>query len=77
MCGIEPSNLAGELPGLKIGLDSVNWYQQEIDRYSELSSRYSEDAAQFESNEAEENGQNRNTENLELLVRYTEPFLQD
>lgn len=77
MCGIEPSNLSGELPGLKIGLDSINWYQQEIDRYSELASRYSEDAAQIESNETGQNGQNRNTENLELLARYTEPFLQN
>jgi len=76
MCGIEPSNLAGELPGLKIGLDSVNWYQQEIDRYNELSNSYPEEAAQFESNEARDNEQAGNTENLELLARYTEPFLQ-
>jgi glycine cleavage system H lipoate-binding protein len=76
MCGIEPSNLAGELPDLKIGLDSVNWYQQEIDRYSELSSRYSEDAAQFDSKETGQSEQKRSTENLELLARYTEPFLQ-
>ena len=77
MCGIEPSNLAGELPGLKIGLDSVNWYQQEIDRFSELSSRYSEGAAQFDSNETGENEQIRNSENLEILARYTEPFLKN
>jgi hypothetical protein len=36
MCGIEPSNLAGELPGLRIGIDSIDWYQKEIDRYREL-----------------------------------------
>jgi CheY-like chemotaxis protein len=76
MCGIEPSNLAGELPGLKIGLDSINWYQQEIDRYSELSSSYSEDAVQFESNETGQSGHNRNTKDLEFLARYAEPFLQ-
>jgi CheY-like chemotaxis protein/glycine cleavage system H lipoate-binding protein len=76
MCGIEPSNLAGELPGLKIGLDSVNWYQEEIDRYSELSTRLMENTARPESNETGQGGQNNNAENLELLVRYTEPFLQ-
>jgi len=76
MCGIEPSNLAGELPDLKIGLDSVNWYQGEIDRYTELASRYSEDAARLDPNETGQNEQNRNTENLELLARYTETFLQ-
>lgn len=36
MCGIEPVNLAAELPGLKIGKDMVSWYQQELDRFSEL-----------------------------------------
>ncbi|MBI4292679.1 MAG: response regulator [Betaproteobacteria bacterium] len=36
MCCIDPSNLADELPSLKIGADSVNWYKEEIDRYSEI-----------------------------------------
>jgi len=37
MCGIEPSDLAAELPGLRVGHDAVDWYQKELDRYSELS----------------------------------------
>ena len=36
MCCIEPSNLAQELQSLKIGADSINWYKQEIDKYSEI-----------------------------------------
>lgn len=36
MCCIEPSNLSGELHALKIGADSVSWYRQEIDKYSDL-----------------------------------------
>jgi CheY-like chemotaxis protein len=36
MCCIEPSNLSDELHALKIGADSVNWYRQEIDKYSDL-----------------------------------------
>lgn len=36
MCCIEPSNLAQELNSLKIGVDSINWYKEEIDKYSEI-----------------------------------------
>jgi CheY-like chemotaxis protein len=75
MCGIEPSNLAEELPGLKIGADSVNWYQQEIDRYTELSNTFKQDATRPEESENGQGGQNRNADSVELLVRYTEPFL--
>jgi CheY-like chemotaxis protein len=39
MCGIEPSDLAGELPGLRIGQDAIDWYRKELDRYSRLSGR--------------------------------------
>ena len=76
MCGIEPSNLAGELPGLRIGLDSVDWYQKEIDRYNELSKKYMEDISQYESNETGESEQIRNAEYLKLLLGFSEPFLQ-
>ena len=36
MCCIDPSNLAEELHSLKIGVDTINWYKEEIDRYSEI-----------------------------------------
>ena len=36
MCCIEPSNLAAELHSMKIGVDSVNWYREEIDRYTAI-----------------------------------------
>ena len=36
MCCIEPSNLPEELRSLKIGVDSINWYREEIDKYSEI-----------------------------------------
>jgi len=76
MCGIEPSNLASELPDLRIGHDSVNWYQQEIDRYHELSNKFLEDTAQYESNETGESEQNRNAEYIKLLVGFSQSFLQ-
>jgi CheY-like chemotaxis protein len=36
MCCIEPSNLAEELHSLKIGVDSINWYKEEVDKYTEI-----------------------------------------
>jgi len=36
MCCIDPSNLPEELPSLKIGVDSINWYRAEIDKYNEM-----------------------------------------
>jgi len=36
MCCIEPSNLPEELRSLKIGIDSINWYREEIDKYTEI-----------------------------------------
>lgn len=76
MCGIEPSNLAGELPGLRIGLDSVDWYQKEVDRYRELSGKFAQVASGAESDEAEKNAQEVNAEYRDLLVGFTTPFLQ-
>jgi CheY-like chemotaxis protein/glycine cleavage system H lipoate-binding protein len=76
MCGIEPSDLARELPDLRIGLDSVDWYKKEIDRYSELSNRFMEEASRSGLNETGESEQNRNAEYLDLLVGFTKPFLQ-
>lgn len=36
MCCIEPSNLSEELHALKIGVDSINWYKEEIAKYNEI-----------------------------------------
>jgi len=77
MCGIEPSNLARELPDLKIGRDSVNWYQDEIARYQVLADKFIENTAQYESSETEESKQGRNTEYTKLLMGFSKPFLQN
>jgi CheY-like chemotaxis protein len=76
MCGIEPSNLAGELPDLRIGSDSVSWYQAEIDRYHTLSDKFLEDTAEYESLEATEGEQKIQAEYTKLLIGFSEPFLQ-
>ncbi|MGZ8265904.1 MAG: response regulator [Burkholderiales bacterium] len=36
MCCIEPTNLPEELHSLKIGVDSINWYKEEINRYHKI-----------------------------------------
>lgn len=46
MCCIEPSNLSEELHSLKIGVDSINWYKSEIDKYNEIVKGVEEDSAQ-------------------------------
>ena len=76
MCGIEPSNLAEELPGLSIGRDSINWYQGEIDRYQVLADKFIENISQYESDETETGEQDRNKEYTKLLIGFSEPFLQ-
>ncbi len=75
MCGIEPSNLARELPGLRIGHDSVDWYQSEIDRYQELADVFIKNTAQFETSESEQNKQIIDAEYTKLLVEFSKPFL--
>jgi DNA-binding response OmpR family regulator len=74
MCGIEPSNLARELPDLRIGSDSITWYQEEIDRYHELSRKFIEDTAQDESNTTGESEQVRNAEYIKLLAGFSKPW---
>jgi len=76
MCGLEPSNLANELPDLKIGHDSVDWYHAEIDRYQALADKFIEKTAQVESDQTEEGEKFRKQEYKNLLVDFSKPFLQ-
>ena len=76
MCGIEPSNLANELPDLRIGRDSVDWYQGEIKRYQELADKFIENTAQVEPNETEESEKLKREEYKNLLMSFSKPFLQ-
>jgi CheY-like chemotaxis protein/glycine cleavage system H lipoate-binding protein len=76
MCGIEPSNIAAELPDLRIGRDSVDWYQAEIDRFHGLANQFVQDAAQDEANETGESEQYRTAEFIKLLAGFSKPFLQ-
>jgi CheY-like chemotaxis protein/glycine cleavage system H lipoate-binding protein len=74
MCRIEPSDLAAELPALKIGHDAIDWYQEELDRYSQLARNGGADAATT-LGEAESDRQVSDEERLKILARFAEPFL--
>jgi CheY-like chemotaxis protein len=36
MCCIDPSNLAEELHSMRIGVDSINWYRGEVDKFERM-----------------------------------------
>jgi CheY-like chemotaxis protein/glycine cleavage system H lipoate-binding protein len=76
MCRLEPSNLTEELPGLKIGHDAVDWYQEELDRYSELVRNGEEAAPADDSGQPGGGEAESNNDRLDILVRFSEPFLQ-
>ena len=67
VCRIEPSDLAAELPSLKIGQDAVAWYQAELNRYSELAKSA---AAARGKGEQEPSSRQR-----DLLAVFSKPFL--
>ncbi len=69
LCELEPSDLAGELPRLKIGQDAVNWYQSELDRYGTLANEATTATAQDDPAAAR-------SRDVQLLIRFSEPFLQ-
>jgi hypothetical protein len=76
MCRIEPTNLADELSDLRIGHDAVDWYQEELDRYSQLARNGGGDAAAVALAEPEDERPGSDEETLKILARFSEPFLQ-
>jgi CheY-like chemotaxis protein len=76
MCGIEPSNLAAELPGLRIGRDSIDWYHQEIQRYQALADKFIESTARDEPGGTKKNEAEREEKYTELLKGFSKPFMQ-
>jgi len=73
ICAIDPSDLAGELPALRVGGEAVAWYQQELDRFSELSAPPLTEAGSGGDAEDEKSGRPAN--NARLLEEFTKPFL--
>ena len=63
VCALEPSDLGRELAGLKVGAEAVAWYQEELDRFSELAER--------QDGETAPGGQ---ANDPELLAAFTQSF---
>jgi len=59
MVCLEPSNLSEELRSLRIGVDSVKWYEKEVDKYSELAVSAERAAAGAESGERPKDSQDK------------------
>jgi glycine cleavage system H protein len=76
MCGIEPSNLATELPDLMIGRDAISWYENEIGRYHELADKFIEHTADLKPDNTDEDEVKRQAEYKKLLIGFSKPFLQ-
>jgi len=76
MCEIEPSRLALELPDLKIGSDSISWYESEIERYQALARDFSERTARSASENPEKEGPVNNEAHTKLLEEFSRPFMQ-
>jgi CheY-like chemotaxis protein/glycine cleavage system H lipoate-binding protein len=76
MCGIEPSDLAAELADLRIGRDAIDWYQAELDRYSELAAQFGTDAPAPRPGGKEGAGHTPGATDSRLLAIYSEPFLE-
>jgi CheY-like chemotaxis protein len=76
MCRIEPSKLASELPGLRIGHDAVEWYQQELERYSQLANGDKAGPDQPDSGASPTPASPPAPQQVDLLARFTNAFLQ-
>ena len=72
ICAIDPADLGGELPGLRVGGEAVAWYQQELDRFSDLSERL---RAANEGRETGDEAAGGPPEGARLLEEFTKPFL--
>lgn len=74
MCRIEPCNLAAELADLKIGQEAVEWYRQELQRYSELAVP-GKDGREEAPGAGEPVGGTVTGRRADVLARFSEPFL--
>jgi len=76
MCCIEPSNLSEELRSLKIGVDSINWYKAEIDKYNEIVKGVEKDRAQTGSSSRGDDQADMQKADDKLLDEFVKTFLQ-
>ena len=75
MCCIDPSNLPDELRSLKIGVDSINWYRGEIDKYSEIAKRVEKERLQIESSTKGNDEAGKQKADEQFLGEFAKTFL--
>lgn len=73
MCAVDPSNLAAELQGLRIGRDAVDWYQSELDRYGALLRETLAESSPAAAGTPVQQGEGARTH---LMAAFAEPFLR-
>jgi CheY-like chemotaxis protein len=73
ICTLEPADLGGELPGLKVGAEAVTWYQEELDRFSELAARHR--GKDEPGDDAADESPASRPDSARLLEEFTKPFL--
>lgn len=73
MCSIEPTNLTEDLKKLKIGSDTVSWYQKEIDGFHEIAKKINS-----EKEESKETTEGTEADNLNERIweAYSKSFIQ-
>jgi CheY-like chemotaxis protein len=74
ICIVEPTNITDELKMLRIGADTVSWYQKEINKFSEILKKINSDESK---SKTERNGE-KQTENINNKIwdAFSESFLQ-
>jgi glycine cleavage system H protein len=75
MCCIEPSNLAEELHSLKIGVDTINWYREEIEKYTEIAEGMKKGVLPIESSSKGDDKAGRHKADGEFLEKFAKTFL--
>ena len=76
MCCVEPSDLAAELPSMKIGVDTINWYRKEIDKYSEMVMGIEKDGRAIESSTKGGDSAEKQPADEKFLAAFANTFLR-
>jgi CheY-like chemotaxis protein len=75
MCCIDPSNLPEELRSMKIGADSISWYETEIDKYSEIARAVEKERVQVESSSSGDDKAEKQRIDEKFLKEFAKNFL--
>ena len=76
MCCVDPSNLSEELPDLKIGADTINWYKEEIERYNEIVRAGEKERLQTDSSGKVIDEAEKRKRDEQFLEQFAKNFLQ-